>query len=176
MSESPSARLKAATAVLHQRVEDGVDVLRRIETVGGYVGLLRGLEAFYAALDPLLDPLLPSRRVARLRADLDLLEPSWEPLSRPVLRLEGNPLGWLYVAEGAALGGRIVARRLEARHGFDATHGAAFFGGDVEALGPRWREVRAMLDADGDVEGMIAGAVATFLAFEVCLTPEVALA
>lgn len=142
-----------------------MDILGQIETVAGYVDLLRRLEAFYAVLDPLLASQLPSRRVERLRADLDLLEPGWEALPRPDLRL-GHPMGCLYVAEGAALGGRIIARHLKAQHGFDARHGAAFFGGDGEAFGPRWRKVKAMLDAEKDVEGMIAGATATFLAFE----------
>ena len=176
MSDSPSARLKAATAALHHRVESGVGILRRTESVVDYVDLLRRLEAFYAALDPRLAPFLPSRRVERLRVDLDLLEPLWRPLPRLSLHLAGNPLGWLYVAEGAALGGRIVARHLEDRHGFDATHGAAFFGGDGDSVGPRWRRVRAMLDAERDVEGMIVGAKATFLAFERAVAPEAALA
>ena len=176
MSESSSARLKAATAVLHRRVEDGVDILRRTQTVTGYVELLQRLEAFYSALDPHLAPHLPSHRVERLRADLDLLEPGWEPLPRPPFDPPGNPLGWLYVAEGAALGGRIIALDLKNRHGFDPTHGAAFFGGDGEAFSPRWRKVKAMLDAERDVEGMIAGARATFLAFERWVSEDAVLA
>lgn len=167
MSESPSARLKSATAVLHQRVEDGVDILRRTETAADAGELLRRMEAFYRALEPLLAEGLQGRvpeefllpRVSRLRSDLDALLPGWRQFPAPTIPALEDPLGALYVLEGAALGGQIIGRHLQRRLAFCS----AFF---VEGVGPRWRAFRAILDEAVDYDAVEASAIATFLAFE----------
>ena len=164
-AESSSRRLRAATAALHRRVEEGMDLSRRTETLAGYVALLLRMEAFYRAFEPLVarHPFF-APRAHRLRDDLDALGP-WSPLPAPSLSLE-EPLGGLYVIEGAALGGQIVARHLLARHGLDATNGASFFAGGGDPVGPRWKAFRALLDETDDYGAVERSAAATFLAFE----------
>lgn len=176
MRESPSVRLKAATAALHQRVEDGVDILRRTETLEGTIAFLRKMEAFYRALEPILAERLRDRvperfltpRLPRLRSDLDALAPGWQPLPEPPMPTLVDPLGALYVLEGATLGGQIIGRHLTARLGFRS----AFFGG--EGVGPRWREFRALLDECEEYDAVEASTVATFLSFESAVIEPVA--
>ena len=135
------------------------------------------MEAFYRTLEPRLARTLaetmPSEylvpRVTRLRADLDALSLDWRSLPETVIPLDADGLGALYVLEGAAIGGQVIARHLDARLGFRS----AFFGG--EGVGPRWRAFRALLDASDDV-GVVEGATATFLAFEAAVVREAALA
>ena len=178
MSEPSSARLRAATAVLHRRVEDGVDLLHRVETREGAASLLLRMEAFYRTLEPLLERSLAGRvapeflapRAPRLRDDLDRLAPGWQALPAPEMPPLADPLGALYVIEGAALGGQVIARHLVARLGFRS----AFFGG--EGVGPRWRAFRAILDGWGEYEAVEAGAIATFRAFERAVVEEAVLA
>lgn len=177
MSEPLSIRLRVATADLHRRVEDGVDILRCTESREGTVELMLRMEAFYRTLEPRLAQalagLVPDEylvaRAPRLCADLGALSSAWQPLPEPSLPLDADGLGALYVLEGAAIGGQVIARHLDARLGFRS----AFFGG--EGVGPRWRAFRALLDAS-DEAGVIEGATATFLAFEAAVVREAALA
>ncbi len=142
-----------------------MDVFRRTESLGGYVALLTRMEAFYRAFEPLVahHPFF-TPRVQRLRHDLDILGP-WQALPAPVLRLE-NALGGLYVIEGAALGGQVIARHLKATHRLDATNGASFFASGGDPVGARWKAFRALLDATDDYEAVERSAFETFLAFE----------
>ena len=179
-AESPSRRLRAATAVLHQRVEDGVDLFRNAETKVGYAELLIRMEAFYAGFEPALFRALPTElpeefrfaRVDRLREDLDVVRPGWTPrapIAPDGFESDAHALGGLYVVEGAALGGQLIARFLLARHGYSASRGASFFASAGNAVGPRWRAVRDVLDTVGEYEAVEAGAKATFLLFEQAL-------
>ena len=84
------------------------------------------------------------------------------------------------MVEGAALGGRVIARALERRFGWTAARGCAFFAGeaprgrtadratDGEATAPRWREVLASLDrlaeSGARAPDIVAAACATFAA------------
>ncbi len=167
-AESPSRRLKAATAALHQRVEDGVDILGRTGNVGATVELLGRMEAFYRAFEPqIASQAFFIARLPRLQIDLDALAPGWSPLPAPSIPRLESPVGGLYVVEGAALGGQIIARHLRERLRFDST----FFGG--EGVGPRWRAFRELLDATDDYAAVERSAIATFLAFEAAVVrPE----
>jgi heme oxygenase len=98
------------------------------------------------------------------------------PLSPPdglaqALRLHSPEAAWgaLYVVEGSALGGQLIARQLSERLGITAERGGAFFAGWGERTGSRWREFRELLDIE--VAGSQAqtqaciGAVDTFDGF-----------
>ena len=177
MSEPLSVRVRGATADLHRRVEDGVDILRRTESRAATVELLLRMEAFYRAIEPRLarslDGSVPDvylvPRAPRLEEDLDALAPHGQRLPSPTLPPEVDGWGALYVLEGAALGGQIIARHLATRLGFRS----AFFGG--EGVGARWRAFRVLLDASDDAAAIDA-ARATFLAFGQSVAPEAALA
>ena len=152
-----------------------MDILRRTETLPGYVAILLRMEAFHRAFEPRLAELDFEPRVPRLRADLDALAPGWRPEatpSVPTFESLDHALGGLYVIEGAALGGQIIARRLLARHGLTETRGASFFASGGSPIGPRWKVVRAMLDASDDYDALEAGAIATFEAFERAVVAE----
>ena len=75
--------------------------------------------------------------------------------------------GSMYVVEGSALGGQVLARGAARRLGLGPEHGAAYFHGWGDATGAMWRDFRLCLDrAVGSAEPMqaraCAGAVATF--------------
>ena len=85
-------------------------------------------------------------------------------------------LGCLYVAEGATLGGRLVARHVEHRLGFGPGSGASFFHGYGLDAGPRWRTFCSALAAasrSGVAErAILAGAIDTFVAYDRWLTDD----
>ena len=87
----------------------------------------------------------------------------------PVVDL-GVALGCMYVLEGATLGGQLIARHLGATLGLGPTSGSAFFNSHGAELGPRWKEFRALLEAQAATpaisEAAVATAAATFLAME----------
>ena len=140
---------------------------------------------FYAGAEPVLDRwhleagLLdwPERRkLPALRADLlalGLTPATIEAL--PVRRFDDAPdvgagLGWLYVLEGATLGGAVIARRLRAEETVPPTALSfhTFYG---RRLGARWRAFHAALagwvgDDRARADTVVAGAQATFAAFE----------
>jgi heme oxygenase len=78
-------------------------------------------------------------------------------------------MGALYVTEGATLGGRLLASRLDDLLGPGSAAGRRFLLAGTDRSRPGWREVRAAIDrcgaAPGALAAMIAGAAATFTAF-----------
>lgn len=143
----------------------------------GYAELLRSLHAYHAAIAEAADAggLLhlstsPHRR-SLLEADLASLDASptrgrlrWTAPCRSAL------YGAVYVAEGSALGGRVIARQLD--YLFAAAEGRTFFQGAGDT-GPRWRAFLRALAQDCDeaaMPQMIAGAEASFALFERCVT------
>ena len=179
------ARLRTATGAAHARIE----ALLRLDgpiTLDRYRAVLRGFDVFLAAWEPQVLAALPQRlhawfharsRHAFLRQDLrDLNEDvhavdgsnSRGPVSLG-LSLDGPAaaLGSMYVLEGSALGGQVIARTLLSQHGLGANHGARYFVGWGERTGILWREFRATMDAEvGDEargsDRACAAAIATF--------------
>jgi heme oxygenase (biliverdin-IX-beta and delta-forming) len=148
--------LRTATHAHHERVDALMD-LSRMHERSHYVRVLRVLDAFLAGWEPAVIAVLPARwhpwlrarsRRALLRRDLHQLGVV------PAAAVRFGPLrdaaaGWgsIYVMEGSALGGQLIARTL-ARAGLDASHGAAYFHGWGEATGAMWREVRELLASE----------------------------
>jgi heme oxygenase len=144
-----------------------------------YAELLRSLHAYHTAIADaaeaggLLHLSTSPRRRSLLEADLASLgafpsakRPTWTARSREAL------YGALYVAEGSALGGRVIARELDYLFG-DAAEGRTFFRGASDT-GPRWRAFLSALAQDCDeaaMPGLIAGAQASFALFERSVTP-----
>lgn len=184
VSHSLRTRLRQETAPLHLTVERELDLLDPALTVDRYRRVLKAFWGFYAPVEsririlavaapPLRLP-LPDR-TALIERDLIALRISRSELSNlpvcdeaPQLSSVADLAGCLYVLEGAALGGRIIARFVEARMGLDRERGAAFLSGDGEAIGDRWRRVEAWLgeveDAGASPDQAVASAIKTFRA------------
>ncbi len=142
-----------------------------------YAALLRSLHAYHAVIASaaeaggLLHLSTSPLRQSLLEADLAALgsAPSHDALTWTAPSREAL-YGAIYVAEGSALGGRVIARQLDYLFG-DAAAGRTFFRGAGDT-GPRWRAFLAALDQASDEHAMpqlVAGAEASFALFERCV-------
>jgi len=172
-SPSLSTQLREGTRDAHVATEAAFALESRLSGRGAYGGLLADLRGFYgpieaaltsvrgwAQLTPPLD--VPSRcRSALLDEDLRGLGIA-APLDRvaaplPALPSLAHGLGCLYVIEGSALGGRIVARRARAALG-SALPVAFFSSAGRDEVGADWGALQAALDAFGAGNGAARGA------------------
>jgi heme oxygenase len=181
---SARSALRGATEAAHLRLHEVPAFQALAEgrlTLGDYTALLRRKLGFHQALETRLADapslaafgieLAERQRAPLLRADLAFLDmPADAPLA-PLPRLDTAPeaMGALYVAEGATLGGRHLARGLDGLlpPGQD---GRRFLLGHGARHGEMWRGFCAAVERCGatppGLDGMIRGAAATFAAFE----------
>jgi heme oxygenase len=113
------------------------------------------------------------RRLAALRRDAAAIgagvlpePPDW------TLDSDAAALGALYVSEGSALGGRVIARRLDYLFGRSA-QGRTFFAGTAEDR-THWRRVAALLAEPREqdqADEAVAAAEGCFALFERCMEP-----
>ena len=179
-----SLALRRQTAAAHLQVEDVFALPTRLSSRDSYAALLHALRAFYVPLEAALtalvgwDQLTPRidltsrRRAAQLDDDLRDLgagASGWRETGQPAvpqLRTLSDGLGCLYVLEGSALGGQIVARQARAALGSDLP--VAFFASaNRDQLGADWKALQRALDGHGqthDPEDVISAAEATFTA------------
>jgi heme oxygenase len=114
--------LRRRTAGAHARLDGG---LARAGGLGAgrYPAFLRASLAVLGPLEPALARWLPAvvtpSRVAALRADLAALaaDAAVAPAEVPALESLAAAYGAAYVVEGSALGGAVLAGRVEAAHG-----------------------------------------------------------
>lgn len=172
------AALRQATRASH----DAIESLLGLEHPFGldhYAHVLQGFAAFLspwelqlrAALPPPLRPWFDARRRAHLvlrdLQALDVPAPSVERVTRLLpLPTPAAAFGSLYVLEGSALGGQLIARGLAERHGIAAGNGGAYFIGAGPRTGALWREFRERLELNVTTpearEQACAAAVQTF--------------
>jgi heme oxygenase len=184
MEGAARAALRGATDAVHRRLHGLPGFMALAEgrlALPDYAALLRRMLGFHAALEARLDSvrgldalgidLAARRRAHLLRADLDWLGASaGVPLAPlPALRGPAEAMGALYVAEGSTLGGRQLAQALDgALPAGDV--GRRFLLGHGARHGAMWRDFCAAIERCGAEPGaraaMIAGAAATFAAFE----------
>ena len=185
---STSTLLRAGTREAHAAGEAAFALSSRLTSRAAYAELLLNLEGFYGPLEAALAAvpgwyqLTPALDVrARGRAALlgdDLRHLGIVAGERPVAPTPALPslahgLGCLYVLEGSALGGRIVARR--ARHILGDNLPVAFFSSEGrDDLGADWRALQASLDAFGagrpvEQQAAVTCARATFTALSAWL-------
>lgn len=174
-------RLRRETAACHREVEAVADIAGTVRTRADYVELLLRLYALHDGLERLLaaESWAPGwagagvriagyRRADQLGADLDALggTTSSRPISLPSFATFSQALGCLYVLEGSALGGRMVAGIVRAAVGEVPV---AFLTGVGRSQAAPWAGVRRALrrfdERGGDGDGVVAGARATFAAF-----------
>ncbi|WP_205082726.1 biliverdin-producing heme oxygenase [Paracraurococcus ruber] len=174
-----SARLRAETQDLHDRIETNPRFARLMAPDLGlaeYRGLVAALLGHHAAAEAavaLAGGLLPraldlDRRLTRsrllaedLRA-LGLAEDAIAALPRcPGYSLRSAEAAWgtLYVLEGSALGGQLIARHLAAVLGLSPAHGCAGMvphGGETGLL---WRGFKQLLDDAARADALDPAAV-----------------
>jgi heme oxygenase (biliverdin-IX-beta and delta-forming) len=177
-----SHQLRLATAKLHLRAEELMNIPALMFDRGSYADTLNRFHGLYYPLEQALRQysgwgrlglnLRERSHVGRLSRDLVALgsEPSPQHASDiGELTSFEHALGALYVMEGSTLGGRIILRHLEASE-IDVPIGAmAFFGGYGPATGSMWRSFVTKLDAFGALHPasrtvVQEGAQQTFLA------------
>ena len=181
--------LRDATRSLHDRVEAAVDLPSRAGNVDAYAGLLRAMLGLFAPIEDRLTSLpwgqtdldiARHRRADLLRADLRALgdDPtrvrSCPNVPSPETLAAG--FGSLYVLEGSALGGQIIAREAAASLGL-GPETTRFFRSEGRDVGRTWRAFGAALDAyvttPDRLDEATQAAAQTFEAFERCVAQPV---
>lgn len=142
---APSCRdlLRAATRAPHERLHlhPGFSAVQNGSiTRLDYQALLTRLLGFYLPFERALGvPATRSRWLARDIAWLGVEAPSpCACASIPRYHGRARKLGALYVVEGAALGGRVLARGLDGMAGPGTVEGRRFFIGRGALSGPAW--------------------------------------
>jgi heme oxygenase len=177
--------LRQACAERHEAIEA---LLRLDETLerAHYVRVLSGFGAFLPCWEGRLRPRLPWRlqgwfddrsRLPMLQRDLAALALAPADVADPVAELllldRAALFGSMYVLEGSALGGQVIARRVQQQWGLGPDNGAAYFHGWGRHTGALWADFRERLvhelgtDAEAR-DSACAAAVATFDALLGC--------
>jgi heme oxygenase len=145
------AALRFGTAALHREVEALPSMVRLLGPLGleDYVGILQRLWRFHAASEAsLAHDELPQR--FRHRPNLELLERDLRGMAprEPMRRRRASraeSLGMLYVLEGSALGGAVIARRVARSPALAGR--TQFFCRPPQEVAERWRAFCALLGA-----------------------------
>ena len=160
-SETALAELRLTTRAEHDRIEH---ILRLEEPMPleRYAAIVCGFDAFlrtwepriHAALPERLQPWFRTRRrggfasadVEWLRSVAEVAAPPANAHAAATLPLADLPdvLGSLYVIEGSALGGRVIAPRLKRTLGLDQGRGASYFHGFGGESGAMWSNFRVL--------------------------------
>lgn len=173
-AEPLSSLLRRRTRAAHAGAEVAFQLDAALVDRWSYAALLGRLQGFYrlaerglhavagwAELDPPIDVRARARSTL-LDDDLHRLGSTRipgraDPASRldpPALLSLAGGLGWLYVLEGSALGGQVVARRARAALGDGLP--VSFFSSAGRRPGPNWRELQHALDRFGAASGPAA--------------------
>jgi heme oxygenase len=163
-SETALAELRLTTRADHDRIER---ILRLDEPMPmeRYATILAGFDAFLRAWEPRIHAALPERLQSWFRArwrggfasaDVEWLR-SVAQVRTPVVEVPAvaalplvdlaQVLGSLYVIEGSALGGRVIAPMLKRTLGLGQGSGASYFhgfGGDSAAMWSNFRVLAAL--------------------------------
>lgn len=147
--------LRSATGELHRKLDSHAVLSPLISptvTLGEYHAALLALHAITAPAEDRIgeyceNRCLPMdygnrRRMPLLLADLDFFgltpgEPAW---NGPRIRSDAALVGCLYVVEGAALGGRMILRRMAAALFISDRRGGRYFNGHGDRTQTLWRD------------------------------------
>jgi heme oxygenase len=152
------SRLRAATAELHQEIEDRLDIVERLADPARRAGMIRRFAALHG----------PAAAALRCwLADVPGFSAATHPLVRecaaagsivrfPTPASRAEALGMLYVLEGSALGGRLILRRLADRGIVDPR--LAFLDPHGAETGRRWRGLLSILERELAGEPLIVEA------------------
>jgi heme oxygenase len=152
-------RLKIETRPAHDRIENAMELDRRIATRDGYRDLLIRFYGFHSAWEKTASVVASDRAFFESRCKTALLVRDLKtfgltegeiirlPQCRSLMPLPSSTavLGSMYVVEGSTLGGAIIAREVERRLGLTAETGCSYFrsyGRDVAVM---WKQFGAKL-------------------------------
>jgi heme oxygenase len=176
--------LRAETKARHASIEHAlVPLLSPALQLEGYRTILGALLGYYEPLETRLISVagLPRdidprcrEKAPRLRRDLRALGASEAelaaiPVCSAIPRVDDarRALGCMYVLEGAMLGGRIIARKLQQHLSIDAAHGGAFFEGYGGDTGAMWQRFVTRLNGQPrPFEDVVGAAAETFESLE----------
>jgi heme oxygenase len=179
IGETWSACVKEQTRSHHRTAEAVMmPLIERANNPQAYGTLLQMQYGFYQPLEQLIFPfvrLLPlpdlfSPRSELIQKDLEVLQMQPDGVSPflPEIKDSFAALGALYVLEGAALGGRIIARMLAA-HATLPNAAFSFFKGREESTGAYWTRFTQFLNRHvntaGEMQVVGEAASATFTAY-----------
>lgn len=144
-------RLKDKTQVFHQQIERTplfIQLMNGSIDMAGYHHLLKQFHAYISPCEKTIknspwSSLLHDReKTSKLITDLSDLRISNDMQCRalPQLTSREHILGYLYVMEGATLGGQIISKVLEHQLGVNAQYGAQYFNGYGSNTTPMWAE------------------------------------
>lgn len=185
MSASPAlSALRRATVADHAALEHEAEIESRLADPSTRAATVAAFHRFHAAVEATAHPVVaaldgpfrPRSRAEGIARDLIALGMTPQTVSSSLRTIStGAALGWVYVAEGSMLGGRIIRKRLTAA-GADL-HGLTFLDPYGDQTGERWRAFLALLDqacADGaaTVDDIVRGGVEAFAFARQILTPQ----
>lgn len=174
-------RLKTETKVYHTALEttpNSQALMSPQVSLQTYQQSLKKFYGFHAPIERHLAALLPDwearRKVPALLADFAILGQDINTIpecpSLPLLDTPSKQWGYLYVVEGASLGGQIITRHLRQHLPLQEFH---YFGSYGEEVGLMWRSFSGQLSAYAHnpalEDEVIAGAVETFSKLKVWL-------
>ena len=165
------ASIRRATADRHTALE-AVLQLTPSFSYRRYLEALRGFELFLSIWEPRIDVALPSglrhwfasrSRRGLLQRDLNRLDNERmtpddvkrgceQAVSEIELSGVASTFGSLYVLEGSALGGQVLARMARETLGLDADNGAAYFNGIDRHTAAGWTAFRGLLEDQVGIE------------------------
>lgn len=180
VKETCAAWVKHATRIPHEEAEAVMmPLIKAADTPVRYTTLLQGVYGFYRPMEAMLDPFAaimplpdgPFRRTHLLEKDIGILghTPTAQCCTHlPEINNNLQAVGALYVLEGAALGGRIIARMLGQHVGLPAP-AFHFFKGREEATGAYWTRFTQFMNRQAQtrfqLQQVSEAAHATFAAY-----------
>ncbi len=178
LHSSALCHLRAETGPLHDALEQDLQVVARLHSppdrhalVEGYrIMMLRAAEAMEPWLAS-IDGLVPFHHAQGAAAALDRDEPAV-----PAMTSQAEILGFYYVMQGSALGGRVILRELQ-RDGVD-TAGLGFLNPHGDRVGQVWRGTTELLERElvGDPAALVlavAGARKGYAFAKACLQARI---
>ena len=189
MSASPILlALREATAAAHETLETEARIEARLANPATRPATVAAFYRFHAGLEPVshaltarlnteigggFEPRSRAGGIAQDLASLGVAPPAAASVDGPAS--PGEALGWVYVAEGSMLGGRIIRRRLTAEG--RGLEGLAFLDPYGEETGARWRAFIALLDlactsGRASVDQIVQGGVDGFAFAQRTLQPQ----
>ena len=158
--------IRAATRDRHVHLESVLQLVAPLSRAR-YLAALRGFELFLSEWEPRIEAALPAqlrpwfsarsrrallqRDLAHLDTDAEVLAPARRACRLAVaeidLRTPAGTFGSLYVLEGSALGGQVIAAEAKATLGIDRGNGAGYFNGLDDHPAKRWASFRLLLEA-----------------------------
>lgn len=177
--------LETQTRPAHERVE-ALLALDEAATLARYLAYLQAMHAVIASVEDILArdvrlrefDLEPRRKCQRLERDLAFFGMPPAPGHVPLPEDRAARVGWLYVIEGATLGGRVLLRRLVPRWSLAPERGAAFLAGYGERTAQMWRTFVDALNSTAftaeEKQACVAGAMQAFSVIEQQLRDSIA--